>query len=291
MVPPVLRASLLVGFVGRSLWLTGCGTSATEPVNQKAAQALAQRLLGSVVLPASSRRLGRAPAPGLNRVPQKIDATTSVDRHSIWRVPLSEQALASFLQSHRPPGTSLVGTSSWVSRSESVDGLDWGYVHPPKGVSEAWLVDSLLALSPRSSAVRIDTQVVWLPVRTAASRVPLSDRSATISAQSLAPAVGKRSLTLSQGRQLSALIRLVNGLRTVAPPGTISCAMSTTSVRLTFRTEVGATANAATSQTIGCADMWLQVGPTRILLEQAHLVSMELALLHLTVAELNGPGS
>ncbi|HVC21886.1 MAG TPA: hypothetical protein VNH82_00375 [Candidatus Dormibacteraeota bacterium] len=67
--------------------------------------------------------------------------------------------------------------------------------------------------------------------------------------------------------------------------------MSTTSVRLTFRTEVGATANAATSQTIGCADMWLQVGPTRILLEQAHLVSMELALLHLTVAELNGPGS
>ena len=144
MVPPVLRASLLVGCVGGSLWLTGCGTSATEPANQKAAQALAQRLLGSVVLPASSRRLGRAPAPGLDRVPQKIDATTSVDRHSIWRVPLSEQALASFLQSHRPPGTSLVGTSSWVSRSESVDGLVLGLRPPPKGRQRS-LAGGLLA--------------------------------------------------------------------------------------------------------------------------------------------------
>lgn len=185
----------------------------------------------------------------------------------------------------------MVGTSTGTFGSQVVDGLEWAYAHPPKGIRQAWLVYSLLALSPRSSAVRIDTQVVWLPARTTATRVPASDRSATISLQSLAPTVGKRSLTLGQGRQLSKLIRLVNGLRTVAPPGDLSCAVSTTSVRLTFGTQAGGTANATTSQTIGCADMWLQVGRTHILLEQAPLVSMELALLHLTVAKLNGPGS
>ncbi|MGC1185143.1 MAG: hypothetical protein WBA31_08345 [Candidatus Dormiibacterota bacterium] len=185
----------------------------------------------------------------------------------------------------------MAGTSTEIYGSQVVDGLEWSYAHPPKGISQAWVVYSLLALGPRNSAVRIDTQVVWLPSRTTATRVPASDRSATISLQSLAPNVGERSLTLGPGRQLSKLIRRINGLRTVAPPGELSCALSTTSVQLTFSTQVGPTANAATSQTIGCADTWLRVGRTHILLEQGPLVSMELALLQLTAGELNGPGS
>jgi hypothetical protein len=139
--------------------------------------------------------------------------------------------------------------------------------------------------------VRIETDVIWLPSRTAATLVLTSDRSATISLQSLAPAVGNRSLTLAHGDQLSALIELVNNLKTAPSGGPVGCAMSTTSISLTFSARAGGAANATASQTIGCVNLGLRVGRHEILLEQAPLVTMELSLLHLTNADLYGPGS
>jgi hypothetical protein len=121
--------------------------------------------------------------------------------------------------------------------------------------------------------------------------VPSSDRSATISLNSLAPAVGKRSLTLSSGSQLTSLIKLVNRLGAVPPPGPVSCDLSTTSVKLSFRRREGLPENAEAKQEIGCSDFKLKIGSGDLLMKVGPLVAKELSLLHLTRAELDGPGS
>lgn len=121
--------------------------------------------------------------------------------------------------------------------------------------------------------------------------VPSSDRSATIALESLAPAVGRRSLVLTRGPQLTSLIRLLNRLETVPPPGPGSCDLSTTSVKLTFRRREGMPENAVANQEIGCSDFKLQVGSGQLLLKLAPLASRELSLLQLTMADLHGPGS
>lgn len=121
--------------------------------------------------------------------------------------------------------------------------------------------------------------------------VPSSDHSATISLNSLAPAVGRRSLTLSTGPQLTSLIKLVNRLGAVPPPGPVSCDLSTTSVKLSFSHRQGMPENAEANQEIGCSDFKLEIGSGDLLMKLRPLAARELFLLHLTRAELSGPGS
>jgi hypothetical protein len=283
---------LAVVCLGACSGLTACtATSSKEPVNQRRAQTLAQRMLASVVMPASSQRLETPPPAALDEAGQKLAASSAVDLHSLWKVSMSAARFNKFAISHRPAATTLAGTSTGGSGDPGPNGLDWAYRHPPGGIGTASLVYSFAPLGSRSTAVRIDTDVIWLPPRTAATQVPTSDRSATISLQSLAPAVGNRSLTLAQGDPLSALIHLVNNLKTAPSGEAMGCAMSTTSISLTFSARAGGPASATASQTIGCVDLGLRVGRHEILLEQAPLVTMELSLLHLSNADLYGPGS
>jgi hypothetical protein len=113
---------------------------------------------------------------------------------------------------------------------------------------------------------------LWLtacgtPVRTSSTQVPSADRVAVISLDSLAPRVGRRSLTIHPGPQLNSLIQFVNRIGTITPPGPLSCGMSTTWVKLIFRARPGEPENAAAEQQVGCLDFKLKVGSAQILLK------------------------
>jgi hypothetical protein len=167
----------------------------------------------------------------------------------------------------------------------------WIDLRPPRGVETDVLEYSLYQLGAHRTGLRLDSQVIWLPPRTSDTLVPSSDRRATISLNSFATAVGTRSLRLRPGTRLRRLIELLNRLATVPPDSyALGCDDVISSYAISFHADTRSPANAEVSGQIGCPQLNLRVGGHHIQLIQAALVSEILALLHLTAAELNGPG-
>lgn len=288
---PRLRA-LAVALLGLSLsTVTAAAALRIESSNKVGAMALAEELLASPRLPTPTTEVGSAPSPLLRQPFQLIDAETEAELHSFWILALPLPAFQTYVKSHPPSGVTQDGSGSGTSGGSSEHEITWAPRRPPSGISTAQLLYTFTALGRGRTGLRVDAEVVWLPERTAATLIPTTDRSATISLTSLAPRVGRRSLTLGPGRELRSLISLVNRLPTIPPPGPLSCALVTTSAKLSFRPRARALSNAGSTQEIGCASTRLRVGSREILLAQGRLVSWELEHLHLVSADLYGSGS
>jgi hypothetical protein len=267
-------------------------------VNRAIAQALAQRLISSVVLPNGEGLTGppeelvQSPALMLDRPFSEIASGNLIDLHEFWRLEVPSADFATFARAHVPAGTSLFSSGQLGGPgSDHEQELDWSYQHPSAAVGTAWLEYSFVRLGAEATGLRLDTLVVWLPPRTEATLVPSSDLAATISLDSLAPSVGSRSLSLGAGRQLSLLIQLVDRLRTVAGASVGGCVMVTTSFTITFSSDAGSPASAKAIAQIGCYEFNLKIGDHQILLWQPPLDALVLSLFHLTRAQLSGLAS
>jgi hypothetical protein len=152
------------------------------------------------------------------------------------------------VRAHMPAGFTLDGTEAGTyDLRPSVVRHRWteAFARPavPGVLTQRWLV--VLAVSDGGqTAIRTDAQVVWLPARPAAERIPPDARAVTLTPvfgyqadkrlESADPAV-----TVTDPAKVAGIAAALDAL-TIFPPGTLSCPDDFgAAMRLTFRTSPG----------------------------------------------------
>jgi hypothetical protein len=174
-----------------------------------------------------------------------------------WVAPGRPQAVLAWVAAHLPAGFSNGGTGSTGDGTVSIwfDEFDLPVV--------ASLLDSRAMLvqvagdGAGRTAIRVDAQVVWLPAKPAAERIPADARVVTVRPEVSVPplADGKPAdppVTITSPVRVAAIAAAVDNLP-VWPPGVYVCpAFSGTEIRLTFRTSLHGPAVAELDGDVGC---------------------------------------
>jgi hypothetical protein len=259
---PLLLPCLLSAAACAALVLSGCGTvtatlpsagslSAGSASPRQRAVADAARIMASFPRPPGAVRTGLiASLTGSGARPITPDLA-SVTRW--WRVPGRPQAVLAWIGAHLPSGFTPAGTGAGAGLWTDMFALP----AVPGVLTQRELV--VLATPYRGqTAIRVDAQVVWLPARPAAERVPPGATVLTVT-----PVFGlypdprierlDRAFTVTDPAKVARIAAVVNGL-TRFPDGTFSCpAESGGQMRLTFRMRPGgAVAARVTAQYGGC---------------------------------------
>jgi len=166
-----------------------------------------------------------------------------------WRVPGRPQEVLAWIRAHLPPGFTPAGTGvgTGVGTSAGSGSGWWTRVFALRAVRDVLTQRELVVLAVRSgsqTAIRVDAQVVWLPARSVAERVPPAARVLTVT-----PVFGfnpaaraerlDRAFTVTDPATVARIAAVVNGL-TRFPGGAFSCpAESGGQMRLTFFTRPG----------------------------------------------------
>ena len=157
-----------------------------------------------------------------------------------WRVPGRPQEVLAWVGAHLPPGFAPAGRTGSGSGS-------WTGMFALPAVPGVLTQRELVVLAVRSgsqTAIRVDAQVVWLPARPGAERVPPTAAVLTVT-----PVFGlnpdpraerlDRAFTVTDPAQVARIAAVVNGLARF-PAGAFSCpADSGGQMRLTFSTRPG----------------------------------------------------
>jgi len=178
-----------------------------------------------------------------------------------WRVPGRPQGVLAWIRAHLPSGFTADGTGrgngSWIDT--------FALPAVPGVLTQRELV--VLATAYRGqTAIRVDAQVVWLPARSAAERVPADVTTITVT-----PVFGfnrnpraKRldhAFTVTDPAKVARIVALVNGL-TRFPDGSFSCpAEFGGQMRLAFFTHPGRLAAARLiAEYGGCGVVSVRIG-------------------------------
>ncbi len=244
---------------------------ASASTNESAARADAAWLLTTLSLPAGATPSAVEPAGDgglLARAAQGAPATPNVvDDHTWWVVPGTSAAVLAYVTSHPPAGSSRAFFSTagmhGVTDLES-EGFAWA---PVDGVlSTRWLVVAVAGLADGSTAVRADSQVVWLTPRPASEQIPSGSHLVRISVHSSIKSSQprQRPLTVGSSRRVDRVVALLNSLP-VAQPGLRSCpADFGIVVRLAFAVRASARPLAvAEVDPAGCGLVQLTIGGRR----------------------------
>jgi hypothetical protein len=190
------------------------------------ARAVGTRMLASLILPPGARRIGAQRQPQRGEV---IGSDDLVDLSRFYRLPLSLSAASTFLQAHIPVGDTVSGTGSGNNGPGGTGYfmmVSYALKRPPVGIDQGTMLLATLAVGPHGGTImRADAEVVWYPPRSAAEYInPSGYRSVTITVTLVNRQGRARTVTRTFGRPVIArLARVLNRLRTLAPPGPISC--------------------------------------------------------------------
>jgi len=247
---------------------TATATTTADSPRQRAA-ADAARIIASFPRPPGAQRTGliaslTAPGEGPAATPDVATAT------QWWRAPGQPQAVLAWIQAHVPAGFTLGGTGSgsYEPGPTAAPGQSWTdqfELAPVPGVlTQRWLV-VLVVADGGQTAIRADAQVVWLPARPAAERIPPDARVVTIT-----PVFGIRPVkrfvrldppvTVTSPAKVAAIAAVIDGLP-LFPPGAFSCpADFGGAMRLTFRMSVrGPVVAQLTAQYGGCGTVSVSI--------------------------------
>lgn len=243
----------------------GCATApgtAVSPKLQERAVTDAAAILRAFVVPPGARRLQQA--PDALKVPiTTVVSTTLVDDVSFWRAPGQPQAVLAWEQAHLSrrftPGDADFGPPSW-DRTFSLS--------PISGVLNARdLVVEVTGAGNGQTAIRVDAQVSWQPLRPAAARVPSAARVVTIARlPGLGPHAGRPpapvTITgLAVVRRLAALVDNLQ-LSTIGPSAPCPATLHG-GIRLTFLARAGGPPLAVAQGPAACGTVQLSVGGKR----------------------------
>jgi hypothetical protein len=179
-----------------------------------------------------------------------------------WRVPGRPQAVLAWIRTHLPSGFTGDGTGFGPG---SVTVNTFALPAVPDVLTERELV-VLAVASHGETAIRVDAQVVWLPARPAAERIPAGVTRITVT-----PVFGlnrnpraKRldhAFTVTDPAKVARIVALVNGL-TRFPDGSFSCpADFGGQMRLTFRVRpAGPVAAQLIAEYAGCGVVSVRIG-------------------------------
>ncbi|MGH3009576.1 MAG: hypothetical protein ACRDLM_09280 [Gaiellaceae bacterium] len=206
-------------FVARVTRLLGVSfdPSARTAEHERLARQDARSLLGLVDLPRGSRRLTTPPDKRLRNAVTSPGTTALVDRHRIWKVHESVDAVVAFEHAHRPAGSreTGAGTSDWgPSPSES---LQFSFPALSGRVSSRELVVNMVPLANGSTGIRVDAQDIWVVVRMPSESVPAGVREIEIGNPAL--------LTIhriTKPAQVRKIVRWFDALP-LAQPATYAC--------------------------------------------------------------------
>lgn len=186
-------------------------TPDTEDARKAEAALVANSLLRLVNLPAGSTPVTSPPAPELTAAPESEMTKRMAVAHTFFTVPGSVDSVLTFVQTHLPAGFTYQGGGSggspYAANVMLVGAATSAFEQP-------WLMVSA-AQAGAQIGVRVDSQVVWLPVRTAAEIIPTTVSGATLVNQGAGPGPAAKTVTVgaTQARTLAAII---NGLPTVS---------------------------------------------------------------------------
>ena len=148
----------------------------TEKARAAEAALVANSLLRLVNLPAGATPVTSPPAAGLTAAPESEMTKRTAVAHTFFTVPGTIDSVLTFVQTHLPAGfTSNGGGSGGPPYTAEVI----LYGEPTLAFQPPWLMVSV-GLSGSLVGVRVDSQVVWLPIRTAAEFIPATVQGATL---------------------------------------------------------------------------------------------------------------
>jgi len=265
---PLRFPRLLSAAACAAIVLSGCGTQPFGPHSGSApaagsprqrAVADAARIIASFPRPPGAVRTGLIAS--LTQPGERPDTPDLASVTQWWRAPGRPPSALAWIRAHLPSGFNPAGTGTGNGQWTDVFAL------PP--VPDVLTQRELVVLAVPDggqTAIRADAQVVWLPARPAAERVPPDARLVTVT-----PVFGlhpdprlerlDRAFTVTDPVQLARIAAVVNGLDRF-PDGTFSCpADFGGQMRLTFRTSPGGPVVARVSaQYGGCGIVSVRIG-------------------------------
>ena len=187
-----------------------------------------------------------------------------------WRVSGTPQAVLAWVHAHLAAGFTPAGSGSSSDGSVQTQADMYSLPPVPGVLPQRALVVTAVAYQGQT-ALRVDAQVVWLPARSAAERIPAGVRAVTVT-----PVFGSnrnarldrldRAFTVTDPARVARIVALANGL-TVYPPGVFSCPVDFGgAMRLTFLTRSGLTRSGGrvlaqfTAEYGGCGGVSVSIG-------------------------------
>jgi hypothetical protein len=234
---------------------------------KQVAEADAASMLAAFRPPPGAQRSGPVDVSKLSVAPAGSASPDFVTRTAWWRVPGTMDAALAWVKAHSPSGFTFGGSGSASGPSGVTVRFDQFTLPPVPDVIQQRSLYVSVASDGDGTAMRVDSQVNWLPAKSPAERVPAQARVVTITAipgSGTAPGVTpvrERPVTVTDPVTVTKIADVVNGLP-LMPPGVFNCPFSNgEGLRLTFRaTGSGPVLAQVTSQDNGCGTVTLTIG-------------------------------
>jgi hypothetical protein len=269
--------------------LAACGSERAGPIAATAAAPAAASPAQRAAADAVSLLAAFRPPPGATRAdPLKVALLAQVDepmspdlvtRTRWYLAPGQPLAVLAWVTVHCSSGMTLAGASGqgWIParcgsvrqlREPRLPGMRPGMHFPPVwddmfSAAAGELLVSVAGDGPGKVAIRVDAQVMWLPAKPAAERVPAAAKIVTIThvRGSQPQQAGDVPVTITDPAKVARIAAIVDGLP-VFPPGIMFCPLSDGSgMRLTFRATLSGPALAVvTAATGGCGAVAVTIG-------------------------------
>lgn len=186
----------------------------SEQARKTEATEIAREIVAGVTLPPGAVKVTEPPAPDLTAAPTTEDTQRMATAYALFTMPrgTTSATLADFVDAHLPAG--FTHTGEGAARGGPNGDVEYtSYEGAPTGAFE---VPQLLVTTEQAggvTGVRIDAQVVWLPVRSAVETVPTTGVSVTL--RDLYPPPSAAGIALGQAES-SRLAAILNGLPTAS---------------------------------------------------------------------------
>ncbi len=154
----------------------------TSPSNKAVKEA--EHLLSLLRLPPGSKPSSGPPAGSASQLRLPFSSVATPDQVDLTRyftVPGAPVAVLAWVKAHPPTGGSLTesGTGGTAGAGASLFALGFGWPVNSASIESAQLLLEAVELPGRQSALRVDSQVVWLPEKNKADLVPANMRYLT----------------------------------------------------------------------------------------------------------------
>ena len=237
----------------------GAPNAPTAGSPHQRAVADAARIIASFPPPPGAARSARPPSPLLDRPPEGPPITPDVVTATRWwTAPGQPLAVLAWVAAHAPAGFTgggPPGEAGYIPPGDFKPGhgpppekdlrpYEWwdqfSLPAVPDVLTERVLLVAVVRAGSDRTAIRMDAQVVWLPAKPAAERIPPDATVVTLAPEVGVPVPARqrladRPMTITDPARVARIAAVVDGLP-VFPPGTFSCPADIGwGIRLTFR--------------------------------------------------------
>jgi hypothetical protein len=203
-------------------------TPDTEQARTTEAAYIANSLLDLVTLPVGATHVSTPPAPALTAAPESEMTKRMAVAHTFYTVRGTIDSVMTFVQTHLPAGFTSNGGGSGGPPPMAYVNL---YGTATLAFQAPWLTVSATQ-DGGLIGVRVDSQVIWLPVRTAAEFIPTTVQGATLVATGDSQDATNKTLNLS-AKDARALAATINALPT-ATDAAHGCPGISSAITVTF---------------------------------------------------------